>query len=75
MTRLDRALCLTRSDAITEGLRYAVDTLLRLDEAKRRGIISLRAEAVVQSLPGQAKSLPAAREIGELLMPAAGAGS
>jgi tetratricopeptide (TPR) repeat protein len=75
MTRLDRALCLIRADEITEGLRYAAETIARLDETRRKGIISLRAGAVLESLPKQAKSLPAARDMGELLMLTAGADS
>jgi plasmid maintenance system antidote protein VapI len=67
MTRLDRALCLIRADEIAEGLRYALETVERLDESRRRGIISLRAKTIVQSLPEKAKSLPAVRDIGELL--------
>jgi hypothetical protein len=41
MTRLDRALCLIRANEILEGLKYAVETITGIDEAKRQGIISL----------------------------------
>ena len=75
MTRLDRALCLIRADEATEGLRYATDTIMHLGEEKRRGIILLRAKAIVQSLPEQAKGLPTARDMGDLLMPTTRTGS
>jgi tetratricopeptide (TPR) repeat protein len=68
MTRLDRAQCLISADQITEGLEYAVETITSLAESKRRGIISLRMQEIIQTLPEKARRLTAARDFEELLM-------
>lgn len=74
MTRLDRAQCLIYAGEITEGLDYAFETITSVAAPKRKGIISLRAQTVVQTVPEKARNLPAARNLGELLMLAIGTG-
>lgn len=73
MTRLDRAQCLIYANEIPDGLRHATETITSLTGPKRQGIISLRAKAIIEALPQKARSLPAARDMGELLMAAADA--
>lgn len=72
MTRLDRAQCLIYANDISSGLEYAIDTLTSLDEPKRRGIISLRAQQIARALPRKAGSLAASHDLDELLMLTAG---
>ncbi len=68
MTRLDRAQCLIHANDIMTALEYAVQTISSLSESKRLGIISLRAQEIMQTLPEMSGSIPAARDLGELLM-------
>lgn len=72
LTRLDRAQCLTFTGDITEGMRYATETVASLTGSQRRGIISLRGQNIVNMLPEREKSLAAARDFRELLMLPAG---
>jgi plasmid maintenance system antidote protein VapI len=67
MTRLDRAQCLIYADEIADGLEYAIETLTSLDKPKRQGIIALRAQEITRTVPKEAGSLAAARDIRELL--------
>jgi tetratricopeptide (TPR) repeat protein len=68
MTRLDRAQCLIYSGDITTGLQYASETITMITPAQRRGIITLRGQDIVETLPECERELPAAREFRELLV-------
>jgi tetratricopeptide (TPR) repeat protein len=68
LTRLDRAACLaSRHDAVG-SMNYAIATIAALSEGQRRGIITLRGQDVLNSLPANEAKLPAARDLHELLM-------
>jgi transcriptional regulator with XRE-family HTH domain len=72
LTRLDRAHCLTLAGDITEGLKYATETMASLTGPQRQGIISLRGHNIINALPERGKSLAVARDFRELLMLPAG---
>jgi tetratricopeptide (TPR) repeat protein len=71
MTRLDRAQCLIYAGDITSGLEYASETITTITPAQRRGIITLRGQNIVETLPEGEKRLPAARSFRELLVTSA----
>ena len=68
LTRLDRASCLTYTGQTADALSYATETLTGLTEAQRHGIITLRGYQILNALPHQQRTLPAARDLRELLM-------
>jgi tetratricopeptide (TPR) repeat protein len=68
MIRLDRASCLARSGDAIDAISYAMETLTKLTEPQRQGIITLRAREIVDGLPTVQRTLPAVRELHELLM-------
>lgn len=68
--RLDRAMCLATEGDATEASSYARDTLLDLSEAERQGIITGRARQIVAAMPSAARTLPAVRELNDLLQSA-----
>lgn len=68
MTRLDRASCLSVTGDTGDALEYATETLTRLTEPQRKGIITLRGHDILNALPNQQRLLPTAREFRELLM-------
>jgi transcriptional regulator with XRE-family HTH domain len=68
MTRLDRAQCLVYAGDITGGLEFATETVANLTVPQRQGIVTLRGQEVVESLPEKAKKLVAADDLRELLM-------
>jgi tetratricopeptide (TPR) repeat protein len=68
MTRLDRAQCLIYAGDITSGLDYASETITTITPAQRRGIITLRGQGIVETLPEDEKRLPPARSFQELLV-------
>jgi hypothetical protein len=67
MTRLDRAGCLCSIGDVTVGLNYAAETLAALSHSQRRGILALRGNQLLASLPHKRRALPAARNLQELL--------
>ena len=67
-TRLDRAMCLATEGDATEASSYARDTLLELSEPQRLGIIAGRARQIVAAMPSATRTLPAVRELNDLLM-------
>lgn len=73
LTRLDRASCLLHDGDVTTAAGYAIDTLLNLDDQQRRGIITVRAEELLRSLPRQQRALQPVRELRELLTIISGA--
>lgn len=68
LTRLDRASCLLHDGDASAAVSYATDTLVSLDAQQRQGIIAVRAQEIVDSLPKRQQALPPARELHELLM-------
>ncbi|WP_322759074.1 helix-turn-helix transcriptional regulator [Frankia sp. Cr2] len=68
MTRLDRTSCLTHDGDTSDAFTYATETLINLTEPQRRGIITLRGHEILDALPKQQQTLPAARDLRELLM-------
>jgi tetratricopeptide (TPR) repeat protein len=68
MTRLDRAQCLICTGEVAEAVQYAAETIAYLTASRRRGIITLRAKEIIDTLPEGAKHLPAVRDLGEMLM-------
>ncbi len=68
MTRLDRASCLTYNGDTSDALTYATETLTNLTDPQRRGIITLRGYEILNVLPEQQQTLPAANELRDLLM-------
>jgi hypothetical protein len=67
LIELDRASCLAHDGDATGAVRHAVDVLIRLPDEQRRGLILLRARQVLGSLGADARALPAARDLHELL--------
>ncbi|HMC09361.1 MAG TPA: helix-turn-helix transcriptional regulator [Actinomycetota bacterium] len=68
LTELDRAVCLARDGDASAAASGALDTLLRLSEQQRQGIISRRAEQLVAALPRQGQAPAPARELRDLLI-------
>jgi transcriptional regulator with XRE-family HTH domain len=68
-TQLDRAACLVKGGDVPAGASYLAKTLLGLTEAQRQGIISLRAQQIVETVPRQQVALPAIRDLQDLLPP------
>lgn len=72
LTRLDRTICLVREGDVTAALEYATGALAPLTEPQRRGIITLRGRDVLAVLPRRQRTLPAMRQLCELLTPTTG---
>jgi len=68
MTRLDKASCLTYTGQTADALSYAAETLTSLTEPQRHGTIPLRGHEVLNALPRAQRTLPAARDLRDLLM-------
>lgn len=51
MTRLDRAQCLVYTGDIASGFKYAAETITRLSGPQRDGIILLRGQRIMETLP------------------------
>jgi tetratricopeptide (TPR) repeat protein len=67
LTNLDRAICLAYDGDGSAATSYALSALTGLTTFQRHGIIAARASQALNALPGPQKSLPAAREIKELI--------
>ncbi len=67
LTRLDRASCLAHDGDLTTAVVYAAETLTRLSGEQSEGIIAVRGRELVRGLPAKYRSVPAVRELTELL--------
>jgi tetratricopeptide (TPR) repeat protein len=67
LTNLDRAICFAYDGDGSSATNYAISALTGLTTLQRQGIIAARASQALNALPGPQKSLPAAREIKELI--------
>lgn len=67
-TKLDRAMCLAQDGDTKSAAAYAMQTMMELNGEQRQGIITGRAYEVWQALPKQQRTLPASRDLHELLM-------
>jgi len=68
MIRLDRASCLLSSGDVGDAISYAIETLVELSESQRRGIITMRGHEIIDSLPKSEQTLPAVRDLRDVLM-------
>jgi Helix-turn-helix domain len=68
-TRLDRAACLVNDGDMPAAASYLSETLLGLTEAQRHGIIALRAQQILETVPRQQLVLPTIRDLEDLLPP------
>jgi len=57
-TQLDRAICLVIDGDASSAARHAHDTLLRLSNAERQGIITGRAQQLLHAMPSREQALP-----------------
>ena len=73
LTRLDRASCLTYNGDVPAAVAYGTQTLSRLSQQQRQGIIALRARQLVHALPAKYRAARPVHDFEELLMPADGA--
>jgi tetratricopeptide (TPR) repeat protein len=67
LTRLDRAACLAHDGNPTAAVAYAIETLTRLTADQSEGVIALRAQELITTLPPKVRLAPAVRELRELL--------
>jgi len=67
LTQLDRATCLLHDRDVSSALGTANDALRALDDAQRVGIISARAHELLKDVPADARGLPLARDLVEVL--------
>jgi hypothetical protein len=66
-TRLDRAVCLARDGDASLAASSAADALLALTDAQRQGIITVRAQQVIQAIPNSGRALAPVRDLHDLL--------
>lgn len=67
-TRLDRAMCLATAGDASGATSYALETLAGLSDAERRGIISGRAQEIVEAVSSRQQASPSVRELRDLLI-------
>ena len=70
MTQLDRAHCLAHDGDMTGAVAIMVETVAPLSDQQRQGIIAARARQTIAILPKQHQTLPAVRDLHDLLIPA-----
>ncbi|MFI9641121.1 helix-turn-helix domain-containing protein [Micromonospora sp. NPDC051925] len=63
LTRLDRAICLTRMGHASDAVESLAETIGSLDGAKRQGIIAERARIALDGLPPTQRSSSTARDL------------
>ncbi|QDY12011.1 helix-turn-helix domain-containing protein [Micromonospora sp. HM134] len=63
LTRLDRAICLTRMGQASDAVESLAETIGSLDGAKRQGIIAERARIALDGLPPTQRSSSTARDL------------
>jgi hypothetical protein len=68
LVRLDRAGCLAWDGDAAGAMAEATQTVLELTPAQRNGMIVLRGQEILDSLPTKQQALPVAREFHDLLM-------
>jgi hypothetical protein len=68
LVELDRATCLAHDGDIASALSHATQTLTRLTDDQRDGLIRLRARQVLDGLPRHQRALPQARELEDILV-------
>jgi Helix-turn-helix domain len=68
LTRLDRARCLVHDGDPAAATAYATETLTRLSGEQTQGIIAVRGHELVRALPARYRTVPAVREMQELLL-------
>jgi tetratricopeptide (TPR) repeat protein len=67
LTKLDRAICLAHDGDSTGAIASTAEALTGLTEYQREGIITARADEMLRTLPPSHLSLPAARDVKDLL--------
>ena len=68
LVQLDRAVCFLVDGNVNDAAECALDGMQTLTGGQRKGIITGRARELFAAIPGRARSLPAVRDLEELLM-------
>jgi tetratricopeptide (TPR) repeat protein len=68
LVELDRATCLAHDGDAASALGHATQTLVRLTDDERSGLILLRARQVLDGLPRHQRALPQGCELEEILV-------
>jgi hypothetical protein len=68
LIQLDRASCFAHDGDTVAASSLVINTMTGLTGAQRAGLVTVRAREVFLALPARHRALPAARELGDVLM-------